>query len=124
MMPYGAATRKPTILWSNQEGADDLKLPCDPSQESTVQTSTRYVDSNGVTRVTGTKDLKGTQSYPVKFGDGVALKHLCATLPMGEGIAFRDTLNSDFPKMLSDDPWDDACLDEVLAALGPSVGAS
>ena len=76
MASYGAETCKPTNLWTNQEDSQELGLPLDPHFVPSIQTATSHVDAAGVTRYTGIGDLKGTQSYPWKFGDVVSSNHL------------------------------------------------
>ena len=115
MMPFGAGSRKPTTLWSNQEDSEVLKVehPLDPSQAPSIVTTTSYIDSSGTKRVQGAGDLKGTQAYPPKFGEVFASKCLSRTVPFGPGYTLEDLKGS----VLSQDPWDDACLDPVLAVL-------
>ena len=116
MMPYGAETRKGTLLFTNQEGGENLKLDLDSTQRATIQTCNTIVE-NGVAKVSGTKDLKGTQSYPRGFGQAVAAKHLGATLSMGPGLPLEVLKSEHLASFLSDDPWDDADLEQILVDL-------
>ena len=116
MMPYGAETRKGTLLFTNQEGGENLKLDLDSTQRATIQTCNTIVE-NGVVKVSGTKDLKGTQSYPRGFGQAVAAKHLGATLSMGPGLPLEVLSSEHLASFLSDDTWDDADLEQLLIDL-------
>ena len=114
MQPYGGTSPKLTLTYSNTDEDDMAELckPLNPSIQCTACTATRC--SKGVT---GGPDLKSTQAYPEAFGDAIAGLHLrhIARAPCGDGVTSREAL---MRLDASDDPWDDACLEPILVALG------
>ena len=66
-------------------------------------------------KVTGSKDLKGTQSYPDPFGHKTARVYWNNMVPIGPGFTFDEPVAHE--ANLSDDPWDDADLDGLIATL-------
>eukprot|EP00959_Pyramimonas_sp_CCMP1952_P273026 5707064-Pyramimonas_sp.AAC.2 len=120
MQPYGGSSRKPTVLYSNSSALQLLWQPLDTSKPSEVRTFTSEV-VNGKRCVHGTGSLKGTQAYPEGFGAAVANVYLneCAQNPTPACASPFDLLAD-----ASDDPWDDANLDEVLQSLRATVSSS
>ncbi len=78
MGAYGALSRKPTDLMGTAPYLRVLARTCDRElrqalAESGLETTTKWVDGEGKKRCQGTKDLKGTQTYPEGFGAAHAL---------------------------------------------------
>ena len=115
MQPYGGKTPKRTWLCSNCESISKLVVPYDPDQETTLITTETVLDHNGNTQVNGTKQVKETQAYPARFGEAVARTYAneVTTNAFGEGVGL-DNLDQ---IQCSDDPWEDANLEEVLRDL-------
>ena len=115
MQPFGGTTRKATLLYSNSEGLHKLYKPLDRAQQSEVQTYETVTDVSGQKKVNGTSGLKGTQAYPDGFGQAVAARYLSEIAEHRDDFAGLSL--EQLRESASDDPWDDACLDEVLQAL-------
>lgn len=76
---------KPTFLYSNYKFIESVYIPLPSNKTWSAQTSLkplvmqhmsansglRYQDSSGVARVQGGPDLKGSQHYPVRFGETI-----------------------------------------------------
>ena len=119
MQPYGGSSPKATLLYSNMVGVESLFLARDPQATSEVQTVERYVNAEGQECFKGSADLKGTQAYPRDFGMRVSEKWQDARVlafPQ-PGIPLQELLSV----TCSDDPWDDARLNVILADLQASV---
>jgi hypothetical protein len=115
MQPYGSGSPKATLLYSNNVAVTDgLWLPLARSASVTVQTVSRFIQ-NGQERVRGSAELKATQAYPPGFGKrvGELVANLWATAQQRNGVPL-DLLMS-LP--LSDDPWEDAGLTELVSDL-------
>ena len=67
----------------------------------------------------GGKGLKGTEAYPTEFGKAIADAYLddITVAPQGDGVALTE-LNT-IP--CSDDPWEDAGLDDVIQSLSQAI---
>ena len=103
---------------SNCKAVHKLCLPWDPTIQTSVATFVATIaESSGKLSVTGSSDLKGTQAYPARFGKNVAEAYLnsIAEQNFGEGVGLH-RLNDILPQC-SGDPWDDACLEQVLTDL-------
>jgi hypothetical protein len=70
--PIGALLSFERMLHVIYATCTALHLPCHVVIGVVVVISLSYVDSSGTGRVTGGKDLKTSQHYPLKFGHGVA----------------------------------------------------
>lgn len=70
MLDFGGSSKKPTYLYSSHSCIDDLldeRRP--PSGRSDApEMVVRYIDSKGVARCKGGRDLKCSQHYPRRFG--------------------------------------------------------
>ena len=75
--------------------------------------------SGGKRRVTGGPGLKATQAYPAEFGQAVG-EAFMRNIPSGcPKLATRSfsPQNIDLSDAMDSDPWEDACLPEVLSYL-------
>ena len=73
MGAYGGTSWKPTHLWGTAPYLPQLARRCTAEErallsEEGVQTTHKWVASDGRTRCQGTSDLKGTQAYPEGWG--------------------------------------------------------
>ncbi len=81
MGSYGAMSWKRTTLMGTAPYLPLLERTCSRKlklrlQVEGVQTAKKWKDANGQPRCQGTKDLKGTQSYPEAFGAAHGLLYL------------------------------------------------
>ena len=86
-------------------------------KKTPLATTSTYTDSKGQRRCTATKDLKGTQAYPEEFGTRVKQLIHSVLLERQAGEGFEVPFLAKCLDVASDDPWDDAGLDEVIHAL-------
>lgn len=81
MRDFGGESQKGTYLDCSHSfisGIDEFRCPSKVPAKPDLQVSRKYIDSNGISRVSGGQDLKGTQVYPEGFGKAVLklqLKH-------------------------------------------------
>ena len=78
MGAYGGSSVKPTTLMGTVPYLRVLSARCSPAlrrrlEIEGVQTTTRWMDSEGQRRCQGTPELRGTQAYPEGFGAAHAL---------------------------------------------------
>ena len=74
MKDYGAPTQKGTWLYCSDPWISDIalfKAKAGPSAEHGKEMVVHYVDSKGIKRIAGGRDLKGSQAYPKGFGTAV-----------------------------------------------------
>ena len=112
MQPYGAESPKATILYANTLSISSLWKARDTSQPSTIETVTYTEKSDGTVQVWGAPALKGTEAYPIGFGEAVGnlfVNHRCHD----DGIPLNELVSND----CSQDPWEDAGLPQVLSEL-------
>ncbi|CAK9048954.1 unnamed protein product [Durusdinium trenchii] len=69
---YGGGSPKPTFFYSNYAWVQELYLPLPTNTNWEADMSIKYIDRQGVARVTGGSELKVSQHYPALLGDAVA----------------------------------------------------
>lgn len=101
---FGAKTPKAIKLFSDDGFIQRLYRKLDRSKFGKSQTTVRYQDRGGVMRYKGSPLLKGTQTYPRRFGWSVA--------NAWDTYAVR---NPEYLQLIDWDPdsWSDANLDSV-----------
>lgn len=113
MGAFGAASPKGTVLWGPYQTVSWFALPL-PKDRAWATDLTTKTEKNGRTQVTGSKGLKGSQTYPSEFG--------LATVSIWRRTAFKAydmegaKLPNVWPKSLKD-AWPDANLTEVMQYL-------
>ena len=122
MKDYGGDTQKPTWLYSNYNILDSLAAHrTGPGERFGTQRLTRtYTDKNGKKAFIGNKHLKESQHYPVEFGKAVRkmyLKHEKTIRMKMRSIRVKSLATRN--RMSARDDWEDAVLDDVVAALVP-----
>ncbi|CAK9092925.1 Uncharacterized protein SCF082_LOCUS43721 [Durusdinium trenchii] len=77
MADYGGPTEKRTALYSSSDAIDSLPDYKTPRNLKNKEMVPHYIDGQGISRVCGGSDLRGSQAYPRQFG--IALSK-CRTL--------------------------------------------
>jgi len=115
MGSYGSGSPKATYLYSNHHELAALWRPLGRQAPKTVQTVIESVSATGKRWVTGSADLKGTQSYPPDFGRAVANVVVNARVctPIGDGVLVGKLLELD----LDSEEWADAHLTDACRDL-------
>ena len=109
MGAFGAASPKGTVLWGPYQTVSWFASPL-PKDRAWATDLTTKTEKNGRTQVTGSKGLKGSQTYPSEFG--------LATVSIWRRTAFKAydmegaKLPNVWPKSLKD-AWPDVNLTEV-----------
>ena len=122
MKNFAGASLKPTWLFGNSPKLNDLvsRTPVITDDMDAPETF-RNIESksSGKKQVEGGKGLKGTEAYPTEFGKAIADAYLddITVAPQGDGVALTE-LNT-IP--CSDDPWEDAGLDDVIQSLSQAI---
>ena len=110
MGAYGAASPKPTFLWAPTPAVQSMSLPL-PEQDWQAMV-TRKTLEDGRSHVTGNAYLKGSQTYPKKFG--LATLQLWQTVPK-RGLPQDGLLPT--VRWHPRDSWKDAELNELVQYL-------
>ena len=114
MGSYGAASPKPTFLWSPSPTVLNfaLPLPHDRQWETMVDKKTM---PDGSVQVSGNSKLKGSQTYPREFG--FATVRVWKTSPKREPVVGKPRPLEIWKPLSKRDMWTDANLTEIMQYL-------
>lgn len=131
MGSFGAETLKPTFLFGSPAWLPKLRRDAEWFRaggllfsEPPHRTATYRDDAFGTTRFTGGKDLKGTQVYPIGYGQAVCKRYLVEPIDAETSSDFRwGNLQNFSPRfgMYGDDQWLDAAVGNVWALVAPGL---
>ena len=113
MGSYGAASPKPTFLWSPSTTVINFSLPLpDREWESMVDKKTM---PDGSVQVSGNSRLKGSQTYPRQFG--LATVRVWRTAPKRDLPVAKPQPFNVWQPLSKRDMWSDANLTEIMQYL-------
>ena len=115
MQAYGGDTPKRTWLISNTSEVNVIcNKPVSADAEVKIKSYDTVTHPTGTVSITATKNLKGTEAYPLEFGRAVAVAFSSVRQSWpDEGVGLGNISNLG----CSDEQWEEANLDSVIADL-------